>query len=119
MKQQEKAKSNNIGTIIFIGILCSLFLGVGFYDTIIRPKNLLHQVAVDFETTKQALGEPSLSYLAEGKCDKFQFVSCQEIEELDIEVLYIWHKGLDLNIVAGFDGKGKLKFKRTAINEQL
>ena len=119
MKNNDNRKPKINGGIVFIGIIVIGFMAIVVYDSIIRPNQLLEQVAVDLTTTKQALGEPSPYYFVKSDCDKLQFITCQEMDSQDIKIIYFWTKGLDMNIVAGFDKADKLKFKKIVINEQL
>lgn len=119
MKNNDNHKPKINGSMIFIGIIVIGFMAIVVYDSIIRPNQLLEQVVIDLTTTKQALGEPSPYYFVKSDCDKLQFITCQEMNNQSIEVIYFWTKGLDMNVVVGFDKADKLKFKKIVINEQL
>lgn len=119
MISQDNRKSRINVSAIFIAVLVLGFLSIGFYNEIIRSNQLLEQVQIDFITTKKSLGEPSPYVLTKKDCDKFQFITCQEMSNKNVEIIYHWSKGLDMNIVAGFDKDDKLQFKKIVINEQL
>lgn len=105
--------------VILVGMILIGFVGIVVYNSIFKPNQILDQVAIDLTITKQALGEPSPYYFTKDDCDKLQFITCQEMNNQSIEVIYFWTKGLDTNVVAGFDKDYQLKFKKVVINEQL
>lgn len=116
---KNKKNQNKIKSKSFVILLTLILLGFFIYEGFLRPNQLLEQVAIDLTTTKQALGEPSPYYFTKSDCDKLQFITCQEMNSQDIEIIYFWTKGLDMNVVVGFDKADKLKFKKIVINEQL
>lgn len=116
MKESIKSRKN---TKIMVILVFLVFVGFVLYQEFIKPNHWLKMVQVDFITTKKSLGEPSPYVLTKKDCDKFQFITCQEMSNKNVEIIYHWSKGLDMNIVAGFDKDDKLQFKKIIINEQL
>lgn len=102
-----------------VWLLTALFFIVGTYSAIIQPELLLDKVRVDLNTTIGNLGNPSAYYFTLDDCSRLQFISRQEMNHQNIKVIYVWSKGLDLNIVAGFDELNQLKFKTVVHNELL
>lgn len=104
-----------------IVILCIIvmFFMVGTYFSIIQPNLLLDKVRVDLNTTIGYLGSPNSHYFTLADCSNLKFISCEEMENQHIEIIYIWSKGLDINIVAGFDKFNQLRFKKIVHNELL
>lgn len=102
-------------------ILCviALFFMVGIYFVIIQPKLLLNKVSIDLDTTISHLGNPNTHYFTVEDCPRLKFISCKEMTNQSIKVIYVWSKGLDINIVAGFDESNQLKFKEIVHNELL
>ncbi|WP_066802433.1 hypothetical protein [Moraxella oblonga] len=119
MKDLDNNSSKINFSVVFVGVILISFVGIVVYNSIFRTNQILDQVVIDLATTKQALGEPSPYYFVKSDCDKLQFITCQEMDSQDVEVIYFWTKGLDMNIVVGFDKADKLKFKKIVINEQL
>lgn len=99
-------------------IAFALLIVAVIYGEVIKPKQLLDKVQKDFGTTVQGLGMPSSYFYTKADCQGLQFITCQEMDAQKTETIYIWHRGLDMNIVAGFDKDEKLTFKKTIINEQ-
>lgn len=104
---------------VILYVIVLFFLLVGIYFAIIQPKMLLEKVSIDLNTTISHLGNPNTYYFTMEDCSRLKFISCKEMTNQSIKVIYVWSKGLDTNIVAGFDELNQLKFKTIVHNELL
>lgn len=92
---------------IFLIIFC---LGLLSYAVYFKPKLLENQVAVNKQTSIQQLGDRYKHYSVE-QCADIPIMTCQQMQQYGIVALLIWHKGLDLVIVGGFDKNDKVVYR--------
>lgn len=117
MNQQAKTLSEKIANSILLIVIVSVML-LGIYAVFIAPKLWLNKAEIDFQHTVNQMGKP-VGYFTKKQCAHLQFITCQQMNDKQIEIIYWWSKGLDVNIIVGFDANHQVKDKMIVNNEQL